>query len=153
MIELTPEQRQAVRQGQAVRVVDPDSHDAYVVFWAEVYERLAGPWPRPIDEPPAGIQPQLFRSMQAFWQDLPVLIGDTHLRGRWTAYHGGERISVGKTQTEVYQDCLRLGLERGQFYVGLVEEDETPPWGRVQGDRSLYEFTEQSEGAVPPDPA
>ncbi len=42
VIELTPEQRQAVDQGEPVRVVDPATEEAYVVVRAEVYERLAG---------------------------------------------------------------------------------------------------------------
>ena len=30
MIELNPEQRQAVAQGEPVRIIDPVTHDAYV---------------------------------------------------------------------------------------------------------------------------
>jgi hypothetical protein len=67
------------------------------------------------------------------------------------AYHGDERIGFGKTQTEVYQECFRRGLQRGEFYVGWIEADEIPPWGTIQGDWSLYEFTD--EGEAPPDDA
>ena len=47
MIELNAEQRQAVAQGEPVRIVDPLTHDAYVLVRAEVYERLSGELPRP----------------------------------------------------------------------------------------------------------
>lgn len=51
MIELTPEQRQAVDQGEPVRVIDPSTQDAYVIVRAEVYERLTGVPERPVEEP------------------------------------------------------------------------------------------------------
>jgi hypothetical protein len=151
MIELTPEQAQAVKQGEPVRVLDPQTHDAYVVVRAEVYERLAGGLQRPTTEPPAGIEPLMLRSMEAFWRDLPGLVKDSGLRGTWVAYHGDQRMGFGKTQTELYQESFRRGLQRGEFYVGRVEEDGTPPWGTLQGDRSLYEFIEGGGGDVSPD--
>ena len=42
MIELNPEQRQAVTQGEAVEIVDPLTHDVYILVQAEVYARLGG---------------------------------------------------------------------------------------------------------------
>jgi len=42
MIELTPEQRRELKEmnGVAVRAVDPDTHQEYVLVRAEIYERL-----------------------------------------------------------------------------------------------------------------
>ena len=42
MIELTPEQRREVKEanGDAVRALDPDTRQEYVLVCAEVYERL-----------------------------------------------------------------------------------------------------------------
>ena len=57
MIELNPEQRQAVAQGEPVRIIDPLTHDAYVVVRAEVYARLAGTLPRPDENSPRGSRP------------------------------------------------------------------------------------------------
>ena len=42
MIELTPEQREAVAQGEPVRVVDEATQDALVLMRAEVFDRMAG---------------------------------------------------------------------------------------------------------------
>ncbi len=39
MIELDPEQRQAIAQGQPVQIVDPLTHDAYILVRAEDYAR------------------------------------------------------------------------------------------------------------------
>ena len=41
MIELNTEQRQAMAQGQPVRIIDPLTHDAYVLVRSEEYARLA----------------------------------------------------------------------------------------------------------------
>jgi hypothetical protein len=76
MIELTPQQRQALEQqhGEPVRVVDPATNNAYVLVRAEVYERLVGVVQPPADEAPIAIPPGVLRSMQAFWRDLPELL-------------------------------------------------------------------------------
>jgi hypothetical protein len=151
MIELTPEQRQAVAQGGPVRLVDETTHDAYVLVRAEVYERLSGAMPPATHESPAGIEPLMLRSMQAFWRDLPELLKLKSKKKQWVAYQGDGQIGFGKTQTELYQECLRRGLQRGQFYVGKIQADPdgVPPWGTFLGERSLYEFTEREEGDVP----
>ena len=47
MIELNPEQRQAVEHGEPVRIIDPLTHDAYVFVRADVYARLADVVERP----------------------------------------------------------------------------------------------------------
>jgi hypothetical protein len=37
---ITPEQRRRIESGQPVRIEDPQTHDAYVVLRADVYERM-----------------------------------------------------------------------------------------------------------------
>ena len=71
MIELNTEQRQAMAQGQPVRIIDPETQDAYVLFRAVDYARLEGPLPRPVGQPHPEIPPMVLRSEQAFWRDLP----------------------------------------------------------------------------------
>jgi hypothetical protein len=40
MIELTQEQRQAVKSAEPPRLVDPDTNETYVLVKADVYERV-----------------------------------------------------------------------------------------------------------------
>ena len=94
MIELNPEQRQAVAQGEPVLIVDPSTHDAYVLVRADVYARLAAVPQRPVQQPNPEIPPLVLRSQQAFWHDLPELLRDKRNRGKWAAYHGTERVAV-----------------------------------------------------------
>ena len=151
MIELNPEQRHAVAQGEPVRIIDPLTHDAYVLVRAEVYARLASGLERPTDQPAPGIPPLMLRSQQAFWQELPELLKDERNHGKWVAYHGGERVTLVRSDIDAYQACFRRGLKHGQFYVGRLEADPDgiPPWGTLEGDWSLFEVTEGS----PPDSA
>jgi hypothetical protein len=151
MIELNPEQRQAMTQGQPVRIIDPETQDAYVLFRAADYARLEGALPRPVEEPPSGIAPGILRSQQAFWQDLPELLKHRRNRGKWVAYHAEERVAIMRSEVDAYQECFRRGLKHEEFYVGKVEADPDgiPPWGMFEGDWSLYEVTE----GTPPDDA
>jgi hypothetical protein len=146
MIERNPEQRQAVAQGEPVRIIDPVTHDAYVLVRAEVYARLA-PLPQPpAHQPNPEIPPMVLRSQQAFWRDLPELLKNKRNRGKWAAYHGGERVAIDRSDVEAYQKCFRCGLKHEEFYVGRLEADPEgiPPWGTFEGDWSLYEATEET---------
>lgn len=143
MIELSPEQRQAMAQGEALRIVDPSTHDAYVLIRAEEFERLVGA-PRSLHEPNPEIPPMVLRSMQAFWRDLSGLLEVRRNRKKWAAYHGDERVAITRSDVEAYQECFRRGLKDEEIYVGWLEptSDGIPPWGTYESDRSLYEYSE-----------
>ena len=130
MIELDPEQRQAMAQGQPVRIVDPLTHDAYVLVRAEEYARLAGAPQRPAGQPHPEIPPMILRSQQAFWRDLPGLLMDRRNHRKWAAYHGEERVAIARSEVDAYQECFRRGLNRGEFYVGKLD-------GRSRRDSSV----------------
>src|SRR5947209_6954343 len=143
MIELTPEQRQAMAQGQPVRIIDEITHDAYVLVRAEVFERMAGASQSPpAEEVSPLIAPAMLRSQRGFWRDLPELLKNRRNHGKWVAYHGDERVGLGKTRTELYRHCLGRGLRRGEFYIDRIEEAETPPWVPTPLEESLCEFTD-----------
>jgi hypothetical protein len=157
MIELTPEQRQALdeRRGEPVRVLDPVTNNAYLLVREDVFERMAGVLQTSEHEPPANIDPRMLRSMQAFWRDLPGLLQDKRKRGKWAAYRGDDRIVISADDVDAYQACLRQGMQRGEFYVGKIEPatDGIPPWGTFEADGTLYEVTFPEEEGLPPDDA
>ena len=150
MIELDPEQRQAIAQGQPVRIIDPLTQDAYVLVRAEEYARLARAPQRLPGQPHPEIPPMILRSQQAFWRDLPGLLMVRRNHRKWAAYHCEERVAIARSEVDAYQECFRRGLNRGEFYVGKLEPDPDgiPPWGTIQCDRSLYEFTDPDEPQV-----
>jgi hypothetical protein len=80
--------------------------------------------------------PLIQQSICAFRSDLPELL-KSH-RGRWVAYHGEQRLGIGKTQTELYQQGFRRGLTRNDFIVGFIEpgsfdanEEFEMPYGEI----------------------
>ncbi len=146
MIELDPEQRQAVAHGEPVRIIDPLTHDSYVLVRADVYARLAAVQERPAREPCSEIPPLVLQSQKAFWRDLPELLKIKRYRKKWAAYHGDERVAITRSDVDAYQECFRRGLKHEEFYVGKLEADPDgiPPWGTFESDWSLYEATHET---------
>jgi hypothetical protein len=149
---LTPEQRQAARQAgeQPIRLVDPDTDTPYVLLRADVYERLRPPAegdPAPPEpEPPIVIPPGIQRSKAAFLRDLPELMAKRRYDHRWVAYHGDERIGIARDKVKLIRECLRRGLKRDEYYVGIIREHFPEP---EEIDPSLYEFEDIEPGAQP----
>ncbi len=80
--------------------------------------------------------------------NLPELLLKLESKTRqWVAYHGDERIGFGRTDVDAYQECFRRGLQRGEFFVAMIEADPEgiPPWGTLEGDWSLYEVADDDE--------
>src|ERR1022692_4579096 len=156
-IYLTEEQSQAIAcsSEQPLSAIDPRTNTAYVLVSVDVYERaralLEQSSPASVLEPRAPIAPMMLRSQKAFWRDLPELLKLKSKERQWIAYHGEERVGFGKTQTELYQTCFQRGIQRGEFYVGKIEADETSPWGTLEAEWSLYEHRDGEEKNVSPD--
>ena len=135
MLELTEQQRQAVQEqaGRPVQVIDPDTQRAYVLLAREQYERICSllEGERQSADRSAGvatgIPPGVLRSQEAFWRDLPQLLPQRKLRGRWVCYHGGERIGIG-TYEELIRECRRRGISDDAYYLGCIRPRELPPW-------------------------
>ena len=135
MLELTAQQRQVVQEqaGEPVEVIDPDTQCAYVLLAREQYERMRSlkeierEPTYPASEDVLDIPPGILRSQEAFWRDLPHLLSQPKLRGRWVCYHGGERIGIG-TYEELIREYGRRGIPDDAFYLGRIRPRELPPW-------------------------
>ena len=124
-VALTPEQRQAVEQagGQPVRFEDPENHRHYILLDEEKYQRFQrlGEMQR---ETRFEISDDVRRSQETFLRDLPELLRDESLRGKWVAYHGDERIGVVPSDEPLIQECLRRGLKSDQYDLFIIDETE-----------------------------
>ena len=78
------------------------------------------------------IAPGIVRSMQAYWRDLPQLLPLRSRKREWVAYHGDDRLAFGRSQTELYEECIRRGLRDDEFYIGRLEPDFQPPWEPIE---------------------
>jgi hypothetical protein len=86
--------------------------------------RPATPPPTPEDPLPAiadwAKNPIYVQSVQAFRRALPELL--KRHRRKWAAYHGDECLGIARTETELWQRCLRRGLKPGEFTVDFISE-------------------------------
>jgi hypothetical protein len=125
---LTTEQRRLVELAgdRPVRIEDSEMHQAYVLIRAEVYERV-----RDLIEPRSGdeihIPEGIRKSQEAFFRDLPELLKDRKLRGKYVAYHGNERVKVSKSETEVIRECLRRGLQSDRYDIFVIRPQSPEP--------------------------
>ena len=139
MTGLTPEQRQLIAQAgdRPVRIEDPETHQAYVLIRADVYEQVRG-----VIEPISGGEIQIpegiRRSQEAFFRALPDLLKDRRLRGKYVAYHGDERIGIAKDDEPLIRECVRRGLKREEYDI-LVIEPQTPEPEEIAYPSSWYE--------------
>jgi hypothetical protein len=125
-IGLTSEQRRVIEQagGQPVRIDDPVLRESYVLIRADLYERFREMIERRSSGDPL-VPDGIRRSQLAFFRDLPALLEDRSLRGRYVAYHGDERIGIAGDDTPLIRECLRRGLKREEHDI-LVIEPQTP---------------------------
>jgi hypothetical protein len=90
-IQLTDEQSRALEHSDAYppSAIDPRTNTAYVLVRTDVYERaralLEQPPPAAVAEPGTRISPEMLRSQQAFWRDLPELLKLRSRRCRFVA--------------------------------------------------------------------
>src|SRR5438270_3180019 len=133
MLELTERQRQAVQEqaGEPVEVIDPDTRCAYVLLAREQYERMRSlveserEPTHGVAEDALGIPPGILRSQEAFWRDLPHLLSQRKLRGRWVCYHGDERIGIGAYDALI-RECVGREIPDDAFYLGRIRPRELP---------------------------
>ncbi len=150
-LELTEQQSQLVEShgSDPIEVIDPDTKRAYVMIAREQFDKI-----RPIlyqsnraktvTEVDANeISPQMLRSQQAFWRELPELLLRRKWQGQWVCYYGDERIGIARDTPELVQRCLQRGLQRGDFYIDLIEEKAVAPWVCEPMDEPLFELTDE----------
>jgi len=144
MTALTPEIKHAIEQAGdgLVLLEDPQTRQTYVLLKADDYGRIKeilgtdwrqaaialgttenATWRMEVSNVPEGIR----RSQEAFFRDLPELLKNKRLRGKWVAYHRDERVKIGRTQTDVIKECNRRDLETDQYDVFVIEPQSQEP--------------------------
>jgi hypothetical protein len=137
MTILTPELKQAIEQAgdEVIRLEDPQTRQIYVLLKAEVYEsireilgdearqaaiarqEMGNAAPHKEGGLPEGIR----RSQAAFFRELPELLKNRRIGGKWVAYCGDEQVKIGRTQTDVIKECNRRGLKTDEYDVFVIE--------------------------------
>lgn len=73
------------------------------------------------------IPPGIRYSQEAFWHALPKLLEKRNL-GKWVAYHRDQRIGIARTKTELIREMVRRRIPRNEYFVGLIQCHDLPPW-------------------------
>jgi hypothetical protein len=120
---LTSEQRHEIEQAGVVRFEDPETHGAYVILKAEVYERLKPFLQNHHDDIPEGIR----RSQDAFFRDLPELLEDERLLGHCVAYCGEERIGIATSDEPLIREINRRGIKDDEFDLFVITPQGREP--------------------------
>jgi hypothetical protein len=120
---ITPEQRHEIEHAGAIRIEDPETHAAYVVLKAEVYERIKSLLAKHQDEIPAGIR----RSQDAFLRDLPELLKDESLLGQCVAYYGDERVGIAPSDEPLIREINRRGIQDDEFDLFVIRPQGREP--------------------------
>ena len=125
---LTPEQRRLIEQAgdEPVSIADPETQEDFVLMRRRVYDQLRQTTKtNPGDEIiiPDGIR----KSQEAFFRDLPELLRDRRLRGRYIAYHGDEQIGIARDDEPLIRECIRRGLKREEYDILIIEPQSPEP--------------------------
>jgi hypothetical protein len=67
------------------------------------------------------VSPDIREARAAFQRALPGLLA-SHFR-QWVAYHGSEQAGFAQSKADLYAECLRRGIPRGQFIVRRITHD------------------------------
>jgi hypothetical protein len=120
---ITPEQRHEIEQAGAVRIEDAETHAAYVILKAEVYERMKPLLENRHEEIPEGIR----RSQDAFFRDLPELLKDKSLLEQCIAYCGDERIGIAPSDEPLIREINRRGIQDDEFDLFVIRPQGREP--------------------------
>ena len=151
-ISLSPEQHRLIDQAGdgPVRIEDSETHQAYVLMRADVYERYCDAVETTSDDQtrvPEGIR----KSQEAFFRDLPELLKNRRLRNQYVAYHGDERIGIAGDDTPLIRECWRRGLNRDQYDILIIEPQSAEP-DEIDYPSCWFRSFEPHQRKLPPFP-
>ena len=147
MPTLSAELRQEIEKAgdDPVRIEDPETHTAYVLLKAEVYDRIK-PVPAQADWTTQPVPEGIRRAKEAFLRDLPMLLARKRLHGRWVLYHGDEQVRISRRTDKLLRECDKRGLAEDDYYLGWIGPHSTDPEDD-EIEHSFFEFDDCEPGS------
>jgi hypothetical protein len=78
--------------------------------------------PAPAGQQPPDLDALGRQALLTFWRDLPQLLQERP--GQWVAYRGERQLGFGRTRTELWQECLRQGLDPEEFMIRSIQPED-----------------------------
>ena len=145
-VSLTPEQKQALAQGQPVRMTDLESQLECVLIASHVYDQSREASESDLPHVRGKASVDFEQSRRAFHQELPELLSHSELSGHWVLYQAGRRLATAGSERELIEECRGRGLNLDDCYLGKIAAYMLPePEGEDEIDPSFFEFEEISE--------
>jgi hypothetical protein len=66
-------------------------------------------------------------TQEAFFRELPEMLQNPKLRGKWVAYHRGQRVNVGARQRDRIDEVNRLDLTDDDVCTFIIEPQSPEP--------------------------
>ena len=108
---ISPELRQALEEakGEPLRIEDPENQAAYVVVKADAYAKMRAISNREDGEEsrPNQVSEGIRLAQDAFFRDLPTMLGDRKLKGKWVLYHRERRIAAAPKERDLIAEVIR----------------------------------------------
>ena len=62
------------------------------------------------------------RALLTFWRDLPRLLEERY--HQWVGYHGEQCLGFANSRTELWQECLKRGMQPDEFLIRSIEPED-----------------------------
>ena len=141
MLELTDGQCRALDQcpGVPLEVIDPRTRRRYLVVAADQYPRRHDLGESVPEDPPIVVPPMILRAQAAVRRDLPELLRNKKLRGKFIAYAGDERIGIADDDADLIREIIRRGIPEDHYFIWVIEpgpvmEEEEVEYGLLECD-------------------
>ena len=145
-VSLTPEQKQALAQGQPVRMTDPESQLECVLIASYVYDQFRETAESDFPHASSKASVEFEQSRRAFHKELPELLSHPELSGHWVLYQAGRRLATAGTERDLIEECRGRGLKLEDCHLAKIAPYMLPhDEGYEEVDPSFFEFEEVSE--------
>jgi hypothetical protein len=81
----------------------------------------------------------ILRAQAAVRRDLPELLRNKKLRGKFIAYAGDERIGIADDDADLIREIIRRGIPEDHYFIWVIEpgpvmEEEEVEYGLLECD-------------------
>ncbi len=135
---ITTEMKQALETAghEPVRLEDPDTKIPYLIIREDVYLKMSQSLAMDHSNKslyevgefhPSELSEGMRLAQDAFFRDLPSMLGDRTLKGKWVLYHRDKRIAAASKERDLLKEVNRLHIPGDEYGTFIVCEQSREP--------------------------